>query len=72
MSLASVTLHNPDRAEAGGSGPHHWLRLFQGYDNAAIHTTEARAAAMAFAFNNPEAVLRLASVLLAADAEVAA
>lgn len=59
MSLASVTLHQPDRAEADGNTGHHWLRLWRGHDYAAIHTTEARAAAMAYAFNNPEAVLAL-------------
>lgn len=59
MSLASISLHHPDRAEVDGDGAYHWLRLFKGHDCAVVHTTEARAAAMAFAFNNPEAVLAL-------------
>lgn len=61
MSLASVNLHSPDSARHRTANGVHWLVLSLDGDTAAVFTTEARAAAMAFAFNNPAAVLALIS-----------
>lgn len=61
MSLfLSITLHNPDEAKLCEAGTTAWLKLSAGGEHAAIFTTPERAEAMAFAFNNPEAVLRMA------------
>ena len=60
MSLIpQLNIFEPDAARAQMIGADPWLILSRGHSTASVYTTEARARAMEFAFNNPEAVLAL-------------